>query len=87
MVRPAKIWTPASDVESIGEEFRAETETMLKKAALENNVDVETLKFTVSGDGIVNIQSMTEDEMNEAEEKRKRDKFRKKLRLSRGLDV
>ena len=87
MVRPAKIWTPASDVTSIGEEFRKETGTMLKKVALENNVDVETLKFTVSSNGVVNIQSMTEDEMKEAEEKRKRANFRKKLRISRGLDV
>ncbi len=86
MVRPNEIWTPASDIESIGEEFRKETETMLKKAALENNVDVETLKFNVNNNGIVNIQSMTEDEMKEAEEKRKRDKFRKQLRISRGLE-
>jgi hypothetical protein len=76
VVRPAKIWTPASEVGSLGEDFREETVAMLKKVALENNVDVETLKFSVNCNGIVNIQSMTEEEMNEMELRRRKQKLK-----------
>lgn len=79
MVAKTKIWTPASEVGSLGEEFRKETETMLKKVALENNIDVETLKFNVSSNGVVNIQSMTIEEMNEMEERRQRGRLRKTI--------
>ncbi len=59
----AKVWTPASEIEDLGEAFRAETVGMLKKVAFENNCDVNELKFSVNNLGVVNIQRMTPQEM------------------------
>ncbi|KKL63464.1 hypothetical protein LCGC14_2174810, partial [marine sediment metagenome] len=71
-----EIWTPTSDMESLAEDFRKETEAMLKKVALENGCDVDELKFSVNGLGVVNIQRMTPFEMVEREEDRRKQKLR-----------
>ena len=84
MVAQNKIWTPASETENLAEAFKKETEFMLKKAALENNCDVEELKFSVNNVGMVNIQRMTEREMKDAELERQQEKQRKKLLRLRG---
>ncbi len=83
MVAQNEIWTPTSDMESIAEDFRKETEEMLKKVALENNCDVDELKFSVNSVGIVNIQRMTPFEMVEREQKRREQKRIKDIRNRR----
>ncbi len=71
MVARNEIWIPTSDTESLADEFRKETETMLKKVALENNCSVDELKFSVNNVGVVNIQRMTPFEMVERERERR----------------
>ena len=73
----AKIWTPGDEAASIAEEFRKEVGDMLKKVALENDCDVNELKFTVNSLGIVNIQSMDPEEIRLREAERDKQKMRK----------
>ncbi len=81
----AKIWTPTSTQENLAEDFRQETQTMLKKVALENKCNVEELKFSVNNAGIVNIQRMTLEEMQEQyEHELMAKKIRKIKELRRG---
>ena len=71
----------------IGEEFRKETQDMMKKIAFENNCSVEELKFTANSEGIVNIQKMTVKEMEETEEKRQKEKLKRDLlKIKRNQD-
>ena len=84
MVARNKIWTPGSEVEELAEEFRQETRDMLEKIALENNVPVESLKFTVDNQGIINVQNMTEAEMKEAEHNRLKNKFIRRTMKAKG---
>ncbi len=62
IVKP-KVYTGKSQMEEFAEDFRNETKMMLKKIALENNCDVDELKFTVDNQGVVNVQRMTPEEM------------------------
>jgi len=78
------IWTPYSEIENLGEAFRAETKAMLEKVALKHGCNVEELKFTVNNIGIVNIQRMTADEIIDRESQRQIDKQIKKIKESRG---
>ena len=75
MVTRNEILTPTD----IGEEFRKETQDMMKKIAFENNCSVEELKFRVDSNGIVNIQKMSIKEVEEAEDKRQKAKLAKQL--------
>ncbi len=61
IVKP-KVYTGKSQMEEFAEDFRNETKMMLKKIALENNCDVDELKFTVDNQGVVNVQRMTPEE-------------------------
>lgn len=69
IVKP-KVYTGMSQMEEFAEDFRKETRMMLEKVAFENNIPVEQLKFTVDSTGVVNIQSMTEEEMIEMDAQR-----------------
>lgn len=74
---PPRIYT--GEPEDLAEEFRKETETMMKKVALENNVPVEELKINFDNFGVANIQRMEPDEMKAREIQRKQDKLRKQI--------
>ena len=58
---------------------------MLKKAALENDCDVEELKFIVNDLGIVNIQGMWPDEVEEVRKEEKRLKLKRQIMKAKGM--
>lgn len=66
--RRKRIFTTAK--EQIAEDFKQEVAKMMKKVALDNNCDVEDLKFTVNNMGAVNIRSKTAEDIKEEEKKR-----------------
>ena len=84
LVKP-KIYTGRSQMEEFAEDFRYETMAMLKKVAFENNIPVEQLRFTVDNMGVVNIQSMTEEEMIEMDSQRIVENKIKTIRKMKGL--
>ena len=74
---PPRIFT--GEPEDLAEELRKETETMMKKVALENNVPVEELKINFDNFGVANIQRMEPDEAKAMEIQRKQAKWRKQI--------
>ncbi len=64
LVKP-RIFTGKTDAEQLADDFKKETIKMLKKAAKENNCDVEDLTFTVNNIGVVNIRNLTLEEIIE----------------------
>ena len=60
--------------------------SLIFRSAHEHNVSVESLKFTVSNDGTINIQQMTEEEMTEMEANRILGIKIDKVRKLKGLD-
>ncbi len=83
MVKATDIWTPSSNVENLADEFRQETEMMLKKVAHDNNCNVEELKFNVNSNGMVNIRRMTGEEMVEMSAQEAEDNRIREIKKSR----
>jgi len=76
------LWTPQSSI-NLGEDFRKEILSMLKKVAGENKCNVEELKFRVDNTGTVNIRKMSPAEMAEREADRIIKKRMKAVRKAR----
>lgn len=60
-----KLYTGRTKAEELSDDFKKEITTMLKRVAHDNHCDVDDLKFTVNAVGIVNIRSLTPEEVLE----------------------
>jgi hypothetical protein len=62
-VKRKRIITGETPVQELQRKFKEEVTTMMKKAAIELNCNVEELKYRVSNIGLVEIERMGAQEM------------------------
>ena len=70
LIKPRRKRIFTTSKEQLAEDFKQEVAEMMKQTALENQCDVEDLKFTVNNMGVVNIRSKTAEDILEEEKKR-----------------
>ena len=60
-----KLFTGKTKAQELSDDFRKEISEKLKQAAHDNHCNVEDLKFSVNNIGVVNIRSLTPEEIFE----------------------